>query len=174
MRLGSWPGAPGEAWLCFRIRRAADASPPTSIKAPYGHGAPAFARRPRTRVLGDVACCVRMPSTPSARRTDASGRAPCASSYQVGNSTYLLADGFVEVPPQPPLRKVTWLRQAGQNSKRAPSADAHVAREPHRWRIATLPRPWTVAGAKTAHGCARELPKASIACSSSQRARRAK
>ena len=47
----------------------------------------------------------------------------------------------------------------------AGSADAHVAREPHRWRIVTLPRPWTVAGAKTAHGCARELPKASIACS---------
>ncbi len=45
--------------------------------------------------------------------------------------------------------------------------------EPQRWRIATPPRPWTVAGAKTAHGCARELPKASIACSSSHRARRA-
>ncbi len=87
--------------------------------------------------------------------------------------SHLSADNSVQhVPPhriweEPSLSRGLGLVLAG-------SADAHVAREPHRWRIATLPRPWTVAGAKTAHGCARELPKASIACSSSQRARRAK
>ena len=86
--------------------------------------------------------------------------------------SHLSADNSVQhVPPhriweEPSLSRGLGLVLAG-------SADAHVAREPHRWRIATLPRPWTVAGAKTAHGCARELPKASIACSSSQRARRA-
>ena len=87
--------------------------------------------------------------------------------------SHLSADNSVQhVPPhriweEPSLSRGLGLVLAG-------SADAHVAREPHRWRIATLPRPWTVAGAKTAHGCARELPKASIACSSSHRARRAK
>ena len=27
MALGSWPGAPGEAWLCLRIRRARPTEP---------------------------------------------------------------------------------------------------------------------------------------------------
>ena len=87
--------------------------------------------------------------------------------------SHLSADNSVQqVPPPPDLGGTQPLSRFGAGLGRLCGRTRRT--EPQRWRIATLPRPWTVAGAKTAHGCARELPKASIACSSSQRARRAK